>query len=261
MPNKAQNLSPEKRLPSAPLKTSLPEPRNNQILAALPSGDYERLVPELELVQMPLGWTMSESGDHVHFLHFPVSGIISLIYDLEDGSSSETALVGNEGMVGISIFMGGESMPSSTVVQSPGEAFRLNRKIMKREFAQGGQLQHLALLYTQALIAQTSQTAVCNQHHSLDQQLCRWLLMSIDRLHKNNLVITQELIASLLGVRRESITHTAGKLQKDGLIDYARGRITVLDRPKLEERACECYATVKLEYERLLPQPKAPTGD
>lgn len=260
MPKKIQALSIDEKLPSAELKTSLPEPKHNQILGALPVGDYERLRPEFELVQMPLGWTMSESGDHVNYLHFPVSGIISLIYDLEDGSSSETALVGNEGMVGISIFMGGESMPSSTVVQSAGEAFRLSRKIMKREFALGGQLQHLALLYTQALIAQTSQTAVCNQHHSLDQQLCRWLLMSVDRLHKNNLVITQELIASLLGVRRESITNAAGKLQKDGLIDYARGRITVLDRPKLEERACECYSTVKLEYERLLPQPKVAVG-
>lgn len=238
-------------------QTLTTEPRHNQILGALPKADYERLLPDLELIPMPLGWTLSESGDHVNFLHFPVSGIISLIYDLEDGSSSEIALVGNEGMVGISIFMGGESMPSSTVVQSPGQAYRLCRKTMKREFSTGGKLQLLSLLYTQALLAQTSQTAVCNQHHSLDQQLCRWLLMSLDRLHKNNLVITQELIASLLGVRRESITQAAGKLQKDGLIDYARGRITVIDRVKLEARACECYANVKEEYARLLPQPKA----
>lgn len=247
---------PEKKnvLPEDP-QTSLPEPKHNQILGALPAADYERLLPHLELVPMPLGWTLSESGDHVDYLHFPVTGIISLIYDLEDGSSSEIALVGNEGMVGISIYMGGESMPSSTVVQSTGQAYRLSRKIMKKEFATGGKLQHLSLLYTQALLAQTSQTAVCNQHHSLDQQLCRWLLMSLDRLHKNNLVITQELIASLLGVRRESITQAAGKLQKDGLIDYARGRITVIDRPKLEDRACECYANVKQEYQRLLPQP------
>lgn len=233
------------------------EPRHNQILGALPKTDYDRLLPDLELVPMALGWTISESGDHVNYLHFPVSGIISLIYELEDGSSSEIALVGNEGMVGISIFMGGESMPSSTVVQSPGQAYRMSRKTMKREFSTGGKIQLLSLLYTQALLAQTSQTAVCNQHHSLDQQLCRWLLMSLDRLHKNNLVITQELIASLLGVRRESITQAAGKLQKDGLIDYARGRITVIDRAKLEGRACECYSSVKLEYERLLPQPKA----
>lgn len=196
---------------------------------------------------------MSESGDHVKFLHFPTSGIVSLIYALEDGSSSEIALVGNEGMVGISIFMGGESMPSDTKVQSEGYAYRLDRLHMKREFALGGKLQHLSLLYTQALISQTSQTAVCNQHHTLDQQLCRWLLMSIDRLHDNNLVVTHELLASLLGTRRESITTTAGKLQKDGLITYKRGHITVLNRTKLESRACECYATVKLEYKRLLP--------
>jgi len=228
-------------------------PKKNRILAALHAQDYERLLPELKLVEMPLGWTMSESGDHVNFLHFPVSGIVSLIYDLENGASSEIALVGNEGMVGISIFMGGESMPSCTVVQSAGYAYRLSRKIMKREFALGGQLQHLALLYTQALISQTSQTAVCNQHHSLDQQLCRWLLMSIDRLHENKLMITQELIASLLGVRRESITEAAGKLQKEGVITYSRGLIKVLKRSKLETKVCECYGVVKNEYERLLP--------
>lgn len=196
---------------------------------------------------------MSESGDHVNYLHFPTSGIISLIYALEDGSFSETALVGDEGLVGISIFMGGESMPSSTEVQSPGKAYRLSRKVMKREFALGGQLQHLALLFTQAMICQTSQTAVCNQHHSLDQQMCRWLLMSMDRLHGNELVITQQMIGRLLGVRRESVTQTVGQLQKDGLIERGRGRITVVDRPKLEQRACECYAAVKDEYKRLLP--------
>jgi len=233
-----------------------PEPRQNRILAALHAPEYERLLPDLEFVPMPLGWTMSESGDHVNYLHFPTAGIISLIYDLEDGSSSEIALVGNEGMVGISIFMGGESMPSSTMVQSAGGAYRLGRKFMKREFALGGQLQHLALLYTQALIAQTSQTAVCNQHHSLDQQLCRWLLMSADRLHENKLVVTQELIANLLGVRRESVTVAASQLQKDGLITYARGRISIVDRPRLEKRVCECYATVKQEYDRLLPHPR-----
>ena len=231
------------------------DPKQNLILAALPAVDYERLLPDLEFVPMPLGWTMSESGDHVNFLHFPTAGIVSLIYDLEDGSSSEIALVGNEGMVGISIFMGGESMPSNTVVQSVGTAYRLSRKIMKREFALGGQLQHLALLYTQALIAQTSQTAVCNQHHTVEQQLCRWLLMSADRLHQNDLVITQELVSNLLGVRRETITQTASRLKKDGLIAHARGHITILDRPKLEGRVCECYSTVKMEYERLLPRP------
>jgi CRP-like cAMP-binding protein len=232
---------------------SPPDPKQNQILAALPAQDYERLLPDLELVDMPVGWTMSESGDHVNYLHFPTSGIISLIYALEDGSFSETALVGDEGMVGISIFMGGESMPSSTEVQSPGKAYRLSRKVMKREFALGGELQHLALLFTQAMICQTSQTAVCNQHHSLDQQMCRWLLMSIDRLHSNELVITQQMIGRLLGVRRESVTQTVGQLQKDGLIERGRGRITVVNRPKLEKRACECYAAVKDEYKRLLP--------
>ncbi|HQS57707.1 MAG: Crp/Fnr family transcriptional regulator [Gallionellales bacterium 35-53-114] len=241
-------------------KAATPEPTQNRILAALPALDYERMLPDLEYIPMPLGWTMSESGDHVNFLHFPTSGIVSLIYDLENGASSEIALVGNEGMVGISIFMGGESMPSSTVVQSAGGAYRLSRKIMKREFALGGQLQHLALLYTQALISQTSQTAVCNQHHSLDQQLCRWLLMSVDRLHHNKLVITQELIANLLGVRRESITEAAGKLQKDGVIEYSRGLIKVLDRPKLEMKVCECYEVVKQEYERLLPLPRSKAG-
>ena len=234
------------------------DPKRNRILAALPAADYARLLPDLEFVPLPLGWTMSESGDHVNYLHFPTSGIVSLIYGLENGSSSEIALVGNEGMVGISIFMGGESMPSNTVVQSVGTAYRLSRKVMKREFALGGRLQHLALLYTQALIAQTSQTAVCNQHHALEQQLCRWLLMSADRLHQNDLVITQELVSNLLGVRRESITQTASKLKKAGLIAHARGHMTILDRPGLEKRVCECYSTVKMEYDRLLPHPKGP---
>lgn len=229
------------------------DPKQNRILAALPAKDYERLLPDLELVDMPLGWTMSESGDHVNFLHFPISGIVSLMYSLEDGSSSETALVGNEGMVGISIFMGGESMPTSTEVQSAGKAYRLSRKIMKQEFSLGGQLQHLALLFTQAMIAQTSQTAVCNQHHALDQQICRWILMSLDRLHDNELVITQEAIGQLLGVRRESVTQIVGQLEKDELVLRARGRITVVNRPKLEERVCECYSVVNDEYERLLP--------
>lgn len=241
---------------STPKEAPAKVPKENRILASLPEEDYERLLPDLEFMELPLGLTMSESGDHVNFLHFPTSGIVSLIYELEDGSSSEIALVGNEGMVGISIFMGGESMPSSTVVQSEGDAFRLSRKVMKREFALGGKLQHLALLYTQALIAQTSQTAVCNQHHSLDQQLCRWLLMSADRLHENKLHITQELIAHLLGVRRESITAAAGQLQKDGLITYSRGLIKIVDRPKIEKRVCECYASVTGEYDRLLPHPR-----
>jgi CRP-like cAMP-binding protein len=236
-----------------PSKIPPHDPRQNRILACLPALDYERILPELESMPMPLGLKMSESGDHVNYLHFPTTGIISLIYDLENGASSEIALVGNEGLVGISIFMGGESMPSSTEVQSAGHAYRLSRKAMKREFALGGKLQHLVLLYTQALIGQTSQTAVCNQHHSLDQQLCRWLLMSLDRMHDNNLVVTQELIANLLGVRRESVTTAAGKLQKNGLITYSRGHIKVIDRAKLERQVCECYEVVKQEYERLLP--------
>ena len=230
-----------------------PDPKQNAILAALPKSDYERLLPDLELVPMPKGWTMSEAGDHVNFLHFPISGIVSMIYILEDGSSSEIALVGNEGMVGVSIFMGGDSMPSSTEVQSVGKAYRLPRKIMKREFSLGRQLQHLALLYTQALIAQTSQTAVCNQHHALDQRLCRWLLMSVDRLHSEELRITQEMISNLLGTRRESITEAVRQLQIDGVIATSRGHITVMDRPKLEKRVCECYEVVKQEYVRLLP--------
>lgn len=232
---------------------TLPDPKQNAILAALPALDFERLLPELELVAMPLKWTMSESGDHVNFLHFPISGIVSLMYSLEDGSTSETALVGHEGLVGISIFMGGESMPTSTEVQSAGHAYRLKRQVMKHEFAQGGKLQHLALLFTQAMICQTSQTAVCNQHHSLEQQVCRWLLMSLDRLHSDEMAITQESISRLLGVRRESVTQALGKLKKDGLIERGRGRITVVDRGGMEARVCECYAVVKDEYKRLLP--------
>lgn len=242
------------------VKKSSHDPKQNLILAALPEQDYERLLPYLKFVDMPLGMTMSESGDHVKYLYFPTSGIVSLIYDLQNGASSEVALVGNEGLVGISIFMGGDSMPSSTEVQSAGYAYRLSRKIMKQEFALGGQLQHLSLLYTQALISQTSQTAVCNQHHSIEQQLCRWLLMSLDRMHDNKLMVTQELIAKLLGVRRESVTEAAGKLQKNGVIIYSRGVIRVKDRPQLELQACECYGVVKNEYDRLLPHPILKAG-
>ena len=214
------------------------DPRQNNILATLHKADYERILPDLKLVEMPLGWTIAEAGDHVKFIHFPISGIVSLIYELE---------------VGISIYMGGDSMPSSTEVQSEGKAYRLSRSILKREFALGGHLQQVALLYTQALIAQTSQTAVCNQHHSLEQQLCRWLLMTLDRLPSNQVVITHILIAKLLGVRRESISEAAAKLQKDGLITYSRGQITVESLPKLKKRVCECYEVVTNEYARLLP--------
>lgn len=235
------------------LSALAPDPRLNQILAALPAADYARIAPSLERVNMPRGWTMSESGDHVNFLHFPTSGIVSLIYALEDGSSSEIALVGNEGLVGISIYMGGESLPTSTEVQCAGEAYRLSRKVMKHEFGLGGAFQHLALLYTQALIVQTSQMAVCNQHHSVEQRLCRWILMSVDRLQSDKMSVTQEQVSLLLGVRRESVTVTAGALQKDGLISTARGSITVVDRPGLEQRVCECYVAVKDECDRLLP--------
>jgi CRP-like cAMP-binding protein len=235
------------------LHAHAPDPRLNQILAALPATDYARILPELELVAMPKRWTMSESGDHVNYLHFPTSGIVSLIYALEDGSSSEIALVGNEGLIGISIYMGGESLPTSTEVQCEGEAYRLSRKVMKHEFALGGKLQHLALLYTQALIVQTSQMAVCNQHHSVEQRFCRWVLMTVDRLQGSKLSVTQEQISLLLGVRRESVTVTAGTLQNEGLISCARGSITVVDRPGLEQRVCECYTAVKDECERLLP--------
>lgn len=238
---------------ATPLGSNLTDPRLNQILAALPASDYARLLPDLEHVHMPRRWTMSELGDHVNYLHFPTSGIVSLIYALEDGSSSEIALVGNEGLVGISIYMGGESLPTSTDVQSAGEAYRLSRKVMKHEFAQGGSLQHLALRYTQALIVQTSQTAVCNQHHSVEQRLCRWILMSNDRLKTNKMTITQEQISLLLGTRRESVTLAAGGLQKEGMISRNRGSITVVDRRGLEEHACECYMAVKQECEKLLP--------
>lgn len=229
------------------------DPRQNRILAALSPLEYSRILPNLKLVEMPLGWTISEAGDHVNYVHFPIRGIVSLIYDLENGSSSEIAIVGNEGMIGISIYMGGESLPSRTEVQCAGYAYRLSRKNLKQEFALGGKLQQISLLYTQALICQTSQTAVCNQHHSLEQQLCRWLLMSVDRLHEHKVVITQQLIARLLGVRRESVNEAAGKLQKNEIINYSRGKITLLNRPGLEERVCECYAAVIKEYERLLP--------
>lgn len=234
-----------------------PNPKQNNILAALPHEVYERLLPELKLFPMPVGLTIGEAGDHVNFLYFPVSGIVALNYALEDGSASEIGMVGNEGMVGISAFMGGDSMPTSTEVQSAGQAYRLSRKVMKHEFALGEKLQHLSLLYTQALIIQTSQTAVCNQHHALDQQMCRWLLMSLDRLHVNELAVTQDMIAHLLGVRRESVTQAASKLQKDGLISCRRGHITVIDRSKMERRVCECYAVVKSEYHRLLPHSRS----
>jgi len=228
-------------------------PKQNHLLAALPEAEYARLLPDLELIPMPLGWALYESGDQLSYMYFPTTSIVSLLYVMESGASAEIAIAGNEGLVGISLFMGGESTPSRAVVQSAGNGYRLKASVVKREFALGGNVQHLALRYTQALITQMAQTAVCNRHHALDQQLCRWLLLSLDRLQGNELLMTQELIANMLGVRREGVTEAAGKLQSEGLIQYSRGRIKVLNRALLEQRVCECYAVVKKEYDRLLP--------
>ena len=229
-------------------------PRQNRLLAALPEAEWVRWLPQLELVDMPLGKVLYEPGNRLAHVYFPTDSIVSLLYVMEDGGSAEIAMVGLEGLVGISLFMGGESTPSRAVVQSAGHAFRLKARLMMQEFNRAGPVLHLLLRYTQALITQMSQTAVCNRHHSLDQQLCRWLLLSLDRLPSNEIFMTQELIANMLGVRREGVTEAAGRLQKAGLIRYQRGRITVLDRPGLEQRTCECYAVVKTEYDRLLPQ-------
>lgn len=228
-------------------------PLQNRLLAALPAADFERLQPLLELLPLPLGLAVYESGRDQGYVYFPTTSIVSMLYVMEDGSSAEIAVVGNDGLVGIALFMGGETTSSRAVVQSAGFGYRLKAAALKKEFERGGELQHLLLRYTQALITQMAQTAVCNRHHSLEQQLCRWLLLSLDRLNSNELKMTQELIANMLGVRREGVTEAAGKLQKDGLITYSRGHITVLDRPALEKRVCECYAVVKKEMDRLLP--------
>lgn len=222
------------------------------MLAALPDAEWQRWLPQLEWVDMPLGQVLYESGRTLSHVYFPSTAIVSLLYVMENGASAEIAVVGNKGIVDISLFMGGESTTSRAVVQSAGEGFRLKAKTIKDEFHHAPVL-HLLLRYTQALITQMAQTAVCNRHHSLDQHLCRWLVQSLDRLQGNELVMTQELIANMLGVRREGVTEGALNLQKAGLIRYSRGRITVLDRPGLEKRACECYAVVKNEYDRLLP--------
>jgi CRP-like cAMP-binding protein len=227
-------------------------PKQNHFLAALPAEDYARLLPDLELIAMPLGWVVYESGGHLSYLYFPTTSIVSLLYVMESGASAEIAITGSEGMVGISLFMGGESTPSRAVVQSMGSGYRLKASILKTEFARFGHFAHLALRYTQALITQMAQTAVCNRHHTVDQQLCRWLLLSLDRLPSNELNMTQELIANMLGVRREGVTGAARKLQAARLIHYQRGRITVLDRVGLEARSCECYQVVKRECARLL---------
>ena len=227
--------------------------RENHLLGCLPDAEWQRWSPLLERVQMPLGQVLYESGVTLGYVYFPITAIVSLLYVMENGASAEIAVVGNEGLVGVSLFMGGESTPSRAVVQSAGLGCRLKAQTMKAEFDRAGPVLHLLLRYTQALLTQMAQTAVCNRHHSLDQQLCRWLLLSLDRLQGVELVMTPELIANMRGVRREGVTEGALKLQKSGLIRYARGHITVLDRKGLEARTCECYAVVKREYDRLLP--------
>jgi CRP-like cAMP-binding protein len=226
---------------------------SNHLLAALPQDEWERWASQLELVDLKLGQVLYESGGKMQHVYFPISAIVSLLFVLENGASAEIAVVGNEGIVGVSLFMGGETTPSRAVVQSAGKCIRLSAQTLKSEFNKSLPVMHLLLRYTQALITQMTQTAVCNRHHSLDQQLCRWLLLSMDRLTENHLVMTQELIANMLGVRREGVTEAAGQLQKAGLISYARGKIEVKDRAGLEARTCECYAVVKKEYDRLLP--------
>jgi CRP-like cAMP-binding protein len=231
---------------------SIHAPTQNKILAALPEAVKEQLLPYVELIPMPLGWAVLEGGHKSSYVYFPTSSIVSLLYVTENGASAEIAMTGNDGVVGIAMFMGGDSTPSRAVVQSAGYGYRIRGDALKAEFNRGGELQNILLRYTQALITQMAQTAVCNRHHSVDQQLCRWLLLSLDRLPSNELKMTQELIANMLGVRREGVTESAGKLQEAGLIRYSRGHITVLDRPRIEARVCECYAVVKNEYDRLL---------
>lgn len=225
----------------------------NYLFHSIPDKEWDRLLPFIEPVSLPLGKVLYEPGMKMSYVYFPTTSIVSLLYALENGSSAEIAVVGNEGIVGISIFMGGESTSSRAVVQSAGLGYRVKSSLILNEFNNAGPVMHLLLRYTQALITQMSQTAVCNRHHTLDQQFCRWLLLSLDRLTSNELVMTQELIANMLGVRREGVTEAALKVQKAGLIKYARGHITILDRIGLEKRTCECYAVVKREYERLLP--------
>jgi CRP-like cAMP-binding protein len=227
-------------------------PKQNHLLAALPAAEFSRLLPHLELVAMPLGEALYESGGQLQHVYFPTTSIVSLLYVLENGASAEIAVVGNEGILGISLFMGGETTPSRAVVQSAGHGYRLKAHLLKQEFNRAGPVLQLLLRYTQALITQMTQTAVCNRHHSVEQQLCRWLLLSLDRLSSNELTMTQELIANMLGVRREGVTEAAGNLQRTGLIRYSRGHIQVLDRPGLEREVCECYAAVKKEFDRLL---------
>jgi CRP-like cAMP-binding protein len=231
----------------------MPGPKQNHLLEALSAAEFARVRGHLDPVEANLGEVVYESGRHLDYVYFPATCIISLLYVLKNGSSAEIAVVGNDGVVGVSLFMGGETTTSRAVVQSAGLAYRLPGEVVKKEFTRGGAMQHLMLRYTQALITQMAQTAVCNRHHTVDQQLCRWLLLSIDRLSSPELVMTQELIANMLGVRREGVTEAAGKLQKAGVISYQRGHIKVLDRPRLEQMSCECYGVVRRESERLLP--------
>ena len=231
-----------------------PNPSQNHLLGALPPAEFEALAPHLHLVPLALGQMLFEPGEQLQHAYFPVSAIISLHYVTESGASAESAGVGNEGMLGVSLFMGGDTTPSSAVVQTAGHAYRLERRLLKQEFARGGLLQRLLLRYTQALMTQMSQTAVCNRHHSVEQQLCRWLLLTLDRLPGNELVMTQELVAGMLGVRREGITEVAGRLQASAIIRYRRGHISVLDRTGLEAHACECYGVVRKELKRLLTE-------
>jgi len=234
--------------------SALHSPRQNHLLAALPDAVYERLLPHLAPVPMQLGHVVYTFGAELPYLYFPTSCIVSLVYVMANGASAEIAVTGFEGLLGVSLFLGGLTTPNQAVVQSGGHAYRIGADVIKKEFDQGGPVQHLLLLYTQAFIAQMAQTAVCNRHHSLDQQLCRWLLLSLDRLRSGELKMTQELIANMLGVRRQGVVEAAGKLHKAGLIDYQRGHINILDRAGLEARVCECYAVVKREYDRLLPR-------
>ncbi len=234
-------------------------PMQNHLLAALPATEFDRLAPHLEEVAMPLGEVLYESGGQLRHVYFPATSIVSLLYELENGASAEIAVVGNEGILGISLFMGGETTPGRAVVQSAGHGYRLKAQLLKDEFNRAGPVLRLLLRYTQALITQMTQTAVCNRHHAIEQQLCRWLLLSLDRLSTDSLTMTQELIANMLGVRREGVTEAAGNLQRAGLIRYSRGHIEVLDRPGLEKSVCECYAVVKREFDRLLAD--IPNGD
>jgi CRP-like cAMP-binding protein len=238
---------------------ALHSPLQNHLLSALPQQEFARIAADLELVSMPLGNALYESGAPLDHVYFPTTSIVSLLYVLENGASAEIAIVGNEGILGVSLFMGGETTPSRAVVQSAGHGYRLESHLLNAEFSRAGPVLRLLLRYTQALITQMAQTAVCNRHHQIEQQLCRWLLLSLDRLPGNSLIMTQDLIANMLGVRREGVTEAAGKLQRLGLISYQRGRINVLDRPGLERNACECYVVVKKEFDRLLAD--IPRGD